>query len=272
MCQEGDVIIATNRNWINDTFRLRANLRIGFVSHVKCRVKLRGRTLQSRSVYLMTLKSALRVKWLEIYPIPLIWSNKSYLTAGAHATFTEWRMHVPNFWTASKKINSEYPRKWDAPKRKVWSPTSRFDRSVSGYWQLWDFAPDQFYAPQPLGWPHRSQPNRHVDTFVAFVTLQMFANRVARYRKIFDKLTSGENCRSPEKWNKFHFWNKFEEARCTFAYLEIGNHIPSASLSSAERDQRAELIEWDSTREISNFVLINWWISSAALIRSDLSI
>lgn len=52
---------------------------------------------RSREAYLMMLKSALRVKWLEIYPIPLIQSNKSYLTAGTHATFAEWKMHVPNF-------------------------------------------------------------------------------------------------------------------------------------------------------------------------------
>lgn len=151
------------------------------------------------------------MKWLEIYLIPLIQSNKSYFTAGVHATLTEWKMHIPNFWIISEENKFRKFKGVQCPMRVFVAYIMRW--SVSGYWQLWDFAPDQFYAPQLLDWPHHSQHNRHIDTFVTLCCERSReANHITRYQKIFDKLATGENCRLPDKWNQF----LFEEVR-TFA-------------------------------------------------------
>jgi len=133
-------LLRTNRNWI-ESIQFARRLRF------KCRVKWRVR---HRKAY---------CEAPEISFITLIQLNKSYLAAGARTLRLSSEKCV--IWisgAAGKKINSENSEERIAPAHLVARVTGKLDWSLSGYWQLWDFAPDQFYAPQPLGWPHRSRP------------------------------------------------------------------------------------------------------------------
>lgn len=258
--QERSVVIRASRNWINGTFRSRANLRAGFVSRVKCRVKWRGAyRRRNRKAYLTTLKSAPRVKWLEIYPIPLIQSNKSYLTAGAHATFAGWKVRVPNFWTTSKKNKFEKskgarwpPRGWSIGFRLL--TIMRFSHRIN-------FTASVRLTASQSTWP--------TCRYGCTVMLQTIANHVARYRKIFDKLASSQYCHSLDKWNIF----QFQEARCTFAYPENGNRTlqrVSWVRYAHSKKRRTQF----HLKEISNFISINCWATfeSYIYIRSDFPI